>query len=163
MSWGSMRRLAAGCVAGLLSLAAAVSDGRAQQAPVQVSVGGTATVQLDGNPSTGYAWVLDGVPGIVKVDLLGYSKPQPAPGERPKLGAPQKFQALVTGVEPGSATLVFKYVRGHGGEPAKTQEVAVEVVGEAPEAGPHDPADGAPQDAMENPGEQMLDGGPGNE
>lgn len=129
----------------------------AQDVPVQVSVGDSATLQLDGNPSTGYSWVLASSPKIVTVDLLGYAKRELAPGERPVLGAPQKFQVLVTGVAPGSATLVFQYVKA-GGAPAKTQEFAVEVVGEAPSAPPEEGSADLPQDDMNNPGERMFDG-----
>jgi predicted secreted protein len=149
--------------AGVFCLSGLSYPSFAQDTRLQVSVGDTETVQLDGNPSTGYSWVADAVPKIVTVDLLGYAKPELAPGERPKLGAPQKFQALITGVAPGTATLVFKYVKGHGGLPAKTQEVAVEVVGEPPDPAPaaHDPLERQPEDAMENPGEQMFDNSTG--
>lgn len=134
----------------------------AQDTPVQVSVGDSATLQLDGNPSTGYSWILVGTPKIVTVDLLGYAKRELAPGERPVLGAPQKFQVLVTGVAPGSATLVFQYVKA-GGAPAKTQEYAVEVVGNAPSAQPEEDAADPPQDEMKDPGERMFDGTTGDQ
>jgi predicted secreted protein len=148
-------------IAGGLSLFGFPYSSLAQDTHLQISVGDAETVQLDGNPSTGYAWVVEAVPKIVTVDALGYAKPELKPGERPKLGAPAKFQMLISGVAPGTATLVFKYVRGQGGAPAKTQEVAVEVVGEPPAAAPEDPLDGPPEDAMENPGEQMFDNGAG--
>jgi len=145
-------------VLSVLPLLAAAPGSFAQDTHIQVSVGETATVQLDGSPSTGFSWVLGAVPKIVTVDLLGYAKPVLAPGERPKLGAPQKFQALVTGLAPGTATLAFTYVRGPGGEPAKTHEVLVDVVGEPPDPPAQDPLGNPPQDAMEDPGEQMFDG-----
>ncbi len=163
MSRVAMSRFAAASLAGALLLVAVSQASLAQETHLQVSVGDTATVQLDGNPSTGYSWLPEAVPNLVTVDLLGYAKPQLAPGERPKLGAPQKFQVLITGVAPGTATLVFKYVRGGTAEPAKTQSVAVEVVGEPPAAPPGDPLDTSSPDPVEDPGEQMLDGGAGNE
>ncbi|HEX2842453.1 protease inhibitor I42 family protein [Hyphomicrobium sp.] len=133
-----------------------------QQIPVQVSVGDSVTLQLDGNPSTGYSWVLVGTPKIVAVDLLGYAKRELAPGERPVLGAPQKMQVLVTGVTPGSASLVFHYVKA-GAAPAKTQEYAVEVVGDAPSAQPQEDAADPSRDEMKDPGERMFDGTTGDQ
>jgi predicted secreted protein len=162
MLWGFCRRVRWGAIAaGVLSVSVLPHQSLAQDTRIQVSVGDTETVQLDGNPSTGYAWVVDAVPNIVSVDVLGYAKADLKPGERPKLGAPAKFQVLVTGVEQGSAKLVFKYVKGQTGEPAKTQEIAVDVVGEPPSPASEDPPNRPSEDAMENPGEQMFDNGAG--
>ena len=160
MSIGPCRRAVLTLLlAGLAGLPGFSERVRAQETRVQVTVGDTTTLELDGNPSTGYAWAIDKVPKSVTVDLLGYAKRELAPGERPVLGAPQKFQVLVTGVAPGTATLVFKYVRANDPKVAKTQEVSAEVVGEAPDASPEEEGSDPPQDSMENPGEQMFDDG----
>ncbi|AHB50120.1 hypothetical protein W911_08580 [Hyphomicrobium nitrativorans NL23] len=99
----------------------------------QVSVGATTTLELDGNPSTGYRWVLDVAASenteIVTVEDAGYAKPATEPGKRPVLGAPSKQRFQVTGVASGEAMLVFYYVRSGDEAPSKTQEFLVEVIG----------------------------------
>jgi predicted secreted protein len=104
----------------------------AQATPIQITAGDTATLELDGNPSTGYAWVLQEPSSdyehVVGVEVLGYTKAKPKPGERPVLGAPQKFQVLLTGIAAGRVGLVFNYMKGGTPAPAKTQEFAVEVL-----------------------------------
>jgi predicted secreted protein len=119
----------------------------AQATPIQITVGETATLQLDGNPSTGYTWALDDVPAAysntVSVDVRGYGARDLKPGERPLLGAAQKFRVLLTGIAPGRASLVFKYVKGDTAAPATTKEFAVEVLDAAPKA--------APQEVQEEP------------
>jgi predicted secreted protein len=106
---------------------------RAQEA-LTVQLNETTTVALDGNPSTGYGWQLDDgaseSANLVQVEDLGYTKRELAPGERPVLGAPSKYQFRVTGLEVGTAKLVFNYVRGHDPAPGKTQSVSIEVMGE---------------------------------
>jgi len=101
---------------------------------LSVPVSESTTVELDGNPSTGYRWELDDGASeggeLVKVEDLGYAKRELAPGERPLLGAPSKYQFRVTGLEAGSVKLVFNYVRSGDTAPGKTQEVAIEVVGD---------------------------------
>jgi predicted secreted protein len=107
----------------------------AQAGPIQITEGDTTTLQLDGNPSTGYSWVLQDEPRaysqFVSVEVLGYSKPEPKPGERPLLGAPKKFQVLVTGTAAGRAVLVFNYVKAGTPAPAKTQQFTIEVLDRA--------------------------------
>jgi predicted secreted protein len=106
---------------------------RAQEA-LSVQVNESTTVELDGNPSTGYSWQLDDGASeggeLVKVEDLGYVKRELKPGERPVLGAPSKYQFRVTGLEAGAVKLVFNYVRGRETTPGKTQEVSIEVIGE---------------------------------
>ncbi len=162
MSTGQSRSVVTALFVAALTAISSHTSAFAQGTSVQVSVGDTATLQLDGNPSTGYSWVVASAPKIVTVDLLGYTKRELAPGERPVLGAPQKFQVMVTGVAPGSATLVLQYVRA-GGAPAKTQEYAIEVLGEAPSAAPEEEAADPAQDEMHNPGERMFDGSTGDQ
>ncbi len=118
----------------IVGLMLAPLTGWAQEGPVEVGVGDTAMIELDGNPSTGFRWVLDDAasqaPELVRVEDLGYVKRELAAGERPVLGAPSKYQFRVTGLEAGSVKLAFMYVRGNDTAPAKTQEVGIEVVGD---------------------------------
>lgn len=99
---------------------------------LQVMVGATTTIELDGNPSTGYSWVLDAA-GSANAELVsladqGYAAAVPEPGKRPVLGAPKKQRFEVTGVAAGEAKLKFDYVRSTG-EAAKSVDVVVEVIG----------------------------------
>ncbi len=104
---------------------------------LQVSVGVSATLELDGNPSTGYSWVYDeGASenaGLVTVADQGYAAAAAEPGKRPVLGAPKKQKFEVTGVEAGEAKLVFNYVRSGDAAAAKTAEYVVEVIRSDPE------------------------------
>lgn len=137
--------LAAG--AGLL-MAMPPQTASAQETPVQLTVGDTTMLVLDGNPSTGYTWVLDGAPGrVVSVELKGYVKPELKPGERPLLGKPQKFEVFVSGNEPGRASLVFKYVKAGAAAPGNTKTFAIEVLDEAQRV----PDEGAGSDAIPDP------------
>jgi predicted secreted protein len=108
---------------------------RAEDIPVQLSVGETATLQLDGSASTGYSWHLKGPPDeyrqILNIQVVGYTKPVLAPGERPLLGAPQKFQVVLTGIDAGRAYLVFNYLKAGETAPAKTQAYKIEVLDDA--------------------------------
>lgn len=107
----------------------------AQATPIQLTVGDTTTLLLDGNPSTGYRWELEPLAAdaaqVLSVDVKGYAPAKPAPGERPVLGAPQKFEVFVGGLAPGKATLAFKYVKAGTPTAARRQEFAVEVLDEA--------------------------------
>jgi predicted secreted protein len=130
----SCNRGAIVAAAAAVLLALAPGEVQAQASEMQVGVGDSATVELDGNPSTGFRWELDDGASengnLVKVEDLGYAKREVKPGERPVLGAPSKYRFLVTGLEAGSVKLVFNYGRGRDTPPAKTQEVSVEVAGE---------------------------------
>lgn len=99
----------------------------------QVAVGATTTLELDGNPSTGYRWVLDVAASenteIVTVEDAGFASAKAEPGKRPALGAPAKQRFQVTGVSAGEAMLVFYYVRSGDETPSKTREFLVEVIG----------------------------------
>lgn len=99
----------------------------------QVAVGATTTLELKGNPSTGYRWVLDAEASEnadrVTVEDAGYAAAATEPGKRPVLGAASSQRFHVTGVEAGETMLVFRYVRSGDTEPAKTEQFLVEVLG----------------------------------
>ncbi len=124
---------AATIAAAVMMSAAPLTAARAQEA-LSVQVNESTTVELDGNPSTGYSWQLDDGASeggeLVKVEDLGYVKRELKPGERPVLGAPSKYQFRVTGLEAGAVKLVFNYVRGRETAPGKTQEVSIEILGD---------------------------------
>jgi len=141
----------------LLCVLAMRLEALAQATPIQISVGETTTFELDGNPSTGYSWVLaDAHSSSVTVDMLGYAKPQLKPGERSLLGAPQKFQVLVTGVEAGNSHLVFHYVKAGEATPARTAAFDIEVLGSAPE---RDALNDEGRDLFSDPAETQDGGG----
>jgi predicted secreted protein len=106
----------------------------AQSAPVQVYTDASTVIELPGNPSTGYSWVLDDGasegPEFVKVEDLGYAMKELKEGERPVLGAPQQQQFRISGLEVAHVKLVFLYVKSRDTPPAKTEEIAIEVVGD---------------------------------
>ncbi len=136
--------ITASAVVFALATVANVSSVRAQATPIQLTVGDTTTLLLDGNPSTGYVWEPENpkdAAGCVSLTDMRHIKKAPAAGERPVLGAPQKFQVLVTGQKPCTATLAFKYVRSGTAEPASRREFAIEVLGDAgnPAAGEASP------------------------
>jgi predicted secreted protein len=116
--------------------AMAVQDlATAEDISVQLSVGETATLQLDGAASTGYSWHLKGPPDqyqqVLNIQVVGYTKPVLAPGERPLLGAQQKFQVVLSGIDAGRAYLVFNYLKAGETVPAKTQAYKIEVLDDA--------------------------------
>lgn len=156
-------------VAGVLAAAAMTPHRRAlaEDIPVQITVGDTATLQLDGNPSAGYRWVLNEPPpaGIVTVDMLGYATPELKPGERPLLGAPQKFQVLLTARDEGRAYLVFDYVKAGEASPAKTQAYKIEVLADA-SVTDNFSGDGSPRsmsrDLFQDPDDEQDGGGNDN-
>ena len=140
------------CLASLAALFAG-HGAFAQQTPVQLTVGESRTLDFEGNPSTGYAWVLaaaeDGKHRIMAVDVRGYVPGATRTGERPRLGAPASFQVLLTGVSPGRTTLTFHYVNPGTATVASSRSFAIEVLGEAA-VQPSD-VDEAQEDALDGP------------
>jgi predicted secreted protein len=146
--------ITASAVVFALATVANVSSVRAQATPIQLTVGDTTTLLLDGNPSTGYVWELEDpkdAAGCVSLSDMRYMKNAPAAGERPVLGAPQKFQVLVTGQKPCTTTLAFKYVRSGTPEPASRREFAIEVLGYAANPAPQEEAPDLAPDPTSDP------------
>jgi hypothetical protein len=146
---------------GVLGVIVIRHEALAQVTPIQITVGDTVTLQLDGNPSTGYSWVLQDAPreyfAFVSVDVLGYAKPALKPGERPVLGAAQKFQVLVTGIDAGHANLVFNYLKAGDPTPARTAEFAIEVLDDGTLE--RDASDSPRRDLFPNPSDEQDGGG----
>lgn len=147
-----IRRSIVRCAA---SFAAVLISGgaSAQETPVQLSVGETKTLELEGNPSTGYAWVLNEARGtggqVVSVDVRGYVPGAKRSGERQRLGAPAPFQVLLTGIKPGHVSLTFDYARGGAPSAGSSRSFAVEVL-DAAAAEPQS-VDPAQEEAGEDP------------
>jgi inhibitor of cysteine peptidase len=93
--------------------------------------GASFTLELPGNPSTGYRWRLDAAKSenasIVTIEDLGYVKSDPPPGEKRRMGAPASYRFRITGVSQGTAKLVFEYVQPWVGKPARLEEHTVQV------------------------------------
>lgn len=127
-----MRALLSVTGAALLIIGAIAQGFAANDETLQVMVGATQTIELDGNPSTGYSWVLDAAASenadLVTVADQGYAAAAAEPGKRPVLGAPKTQRFEVTGVAAGEAKLKFNYVRSTG-DAAKSVDVVVEVIG----------------------------------
>ena len=110
-------------------LAALAFSGEAADATgkLDLKIGESAEILLDGNPSTGYHWRLDpdrsdGL-AFVKVEILGYRAPSEAkPG---LVGAPAPFTVQVTCRNSGMAHLEFAYVSPAGAVSDKTAREAV--------------------------------------
>lgn len=149
-------------VVGLVILSAGGRyEALAQVAPIQITAGDTVTLELDGNPSTGYTWVLQSGQehlSLITVQSLGYVKPASKPGTRPVLGAPQKFQVLVTALSAGQARLVFDYVKAGEAKPARTAEFAIEILDDAASAQP-DASDAERRDLFPDADDEVDAGG----
>lgn len=132
---------------GILVLMAALlpHSARANDIPVQITVGDTTTLELDGDPSTGHRWILNEPPpaNIVTVDIQGFVNPGPGTPP-PQPGAPAKFVVLLTAVDAGRIYLVFDYVKPGEAKPEKTQAYKVEVLDDA-NAAQALPDDGSPR------------------
>lgn len=83
---------------------------------VELQVGGTLTVTLCSNPSTGFGWQKPeiGDPGMVRQSAHEFI---PSQGEKPPPGAPGKETWVFEAVEQGQTTVSFSYSRPwEGGE-----------------------------------------------
>ncbi len=95
---------------------------------IVLSVGGTLTLTLESNASTGYSWQLDSIsdPSVVAYVSNEYVPPAPVEGDMMIVGAPGeevwKFRATAS----GQAIIKMVYVGpGAGGEVAHTMTITV--------------------------------------
>lgn len=98
-----------------VGMTAPSDDAPATQAPVAVSidltVGNSSSVILDGNPTTGFVWQIVSVSSdAVKAETAVMATPMKK-GEPPVCGAPAPTQVTFTGVKPGKSTVVLEYKR----------------------------------------------------
>ena len=125
-----------------MAFAAAALCGYAQEAPAEVSVpvemqvGETVSVILDGNPTTGYTWELvEPIPAMspvfVSVNLLEEKEREctAAESENPCCGAPRPTSVKMTGVHAGHLRFSVQYHRAweQGVPPMRVQTFVVTV------------------------------------
>lgn len=82
--------------------------------------------QLEGNPSTGYKWVLNKTTSTglesVEVEPLGYG---PSEGKAGMVGTPAPFKFRITCIKTGSANLFFDYIGPTGKRSRESHETWV--------------------------------------
>jgi inhibitor of cysteine peptidase len=125
-----MRILTAAAVAGALLSAAGCSaaadatvTGEDDGGTVTVRDGGTLTVELDSNPTTGYTWLEASVPGVLEARGEPVFEP-----ESDALGAPGVQTLTYDVVGPGEGTLELEYARAFESvQPEDTFSVTVVV------------------------------------
>ena len=97
---------------------------------VGLIAGGSTTIALPGNPTTGYSWRLNRAAstnlGVVRIADGGFVRPVGGP----PIGAPGEQRFSITAQRPGSAVAVFEYLRPweRGIPPARTRRVRIDVV-----------------------------------
>lgn len=78
---------------------------------IDLTVGKSSSVILDGNPTTGFLWEIVSVSSdAVKAETAIVATPMKK-GEQPVCGAPSPTQVTFTGVKPGKSTVVLEYKR----------------------------------------------------
>ena len=94
--------------------------------PIELSVGGRATIELEANPTTGYQWEPASEPdsSVLRVVSDEYRS-----GGSGAVGSGGTQVMVIEGVAAGSTTLDLRYVRPweDGGEPAETAAYEVTV------------------------------------
>jgi predicted secreted protein len=126
------RRSVAAALAITALLLAVVAFGQSRAGEAADLVRGTSfVIELPGHPSTGYVWQLDAAQSanasIVRIEDLGYTAREPAPGEKPRVGAPASYRFRITGSADGTAELAFAYLQPWVGTPARTERQTVRV------------------------------------
>ena len=93
---------------------------------VEVPQGGTLSVRLPSNPTTGYSWSVAGDPAPLRFVKTKNTK---SGDSKPALGAPSTQQLTFAATSIGISTLTLEYRRPweHGGAAAKTFTVKVKV------------------------------------
>lgn len=105
-------------------------------ATVKLALGGTLTITLESNPSTGFTWSLAGLAGP-ELEMVGEPQYVPPVSTTPLVGAPgsQVFTFRTTGVgmppagTPAVVQVALDYKRGFEPDvaPAKTFRITVEI------------------------------------
>ena len=109
-----------GCAAPGSAVITSADDGKA----VTVRTGGTVTVELEGNPTTGYTWMEAALPGV----LESRDEPEFEPSSD-ALGAGGMMTLTYDAIEVGEGTLELEYARPwESMQPEDTFSVTVKVV-----------------------------------
>jgi inhibitor of cysteine peptidase len=74
---------------------------------IEISVGDTFDVVLEGNPTTGFGWIVESGDSAI-VEVTGEPEFEP---ESDLVGAPGEFTFVFEGMSPGTTTLEFAYRR----------------------------------------------------
>ncbi|KAJ3368030.1 hypothetical protein GGF31_006863 [Allomyces arbusculus] len=96
------------------------------QRTVNVAVGEKFTIDIEGNPTTGYNWEFFGPTDLVKILYNGYNNYAVPAG---MTGSGGVFVWEMQAAVPGSALLTFGYKRAHDKQPADTYRVQLNVRG----------------------------------
>ncbi|KNE60892.1 hypothetical protein AMAG_06653 [Allomyces macrogynus ATCC 38327] len=94
------------------------------QRTVNVAVGEKITIDIEGNPTTGYNWEFFGPTDLVKMMWSDYHNKAAPAGVT---GAGGVFLWEMEAAVPGSAVLTFGYKRAHDKQPADTYRVQLNV------------------------------------
>ena len=93
-----------------------------QEVSAELCVGDTQVLELSGNPTTGYTWMLaeplpTGCPVSVEIDYTT------TPTKRPISGSGGIFKVKYTGITPGSATVALIYARPWARDTTQSQKI----------------------------------------
>lgn len=118
--------------AGHVATAEVSADICADEAPaiavtMELTVGQSDSVVLDGNPTTGFTWNIAEQKGDAAEVSLELRHAEPADDEPPLCGAPTPTVVTVTGVKPGSSTITLEYKRAWEKETPALRRVTFEV------------------------------------
>lgn len=106
-----------------MSLAGSLAEARTAR---DLRLGNSFEFQLEGNPSTGYKWVLNETTSsgldLVQVESLGYG---PSDGKPGMVGAPAPFKFRITCIKAGFADLFFDYIGPTGKRSRESHETWV--------------------------------------
>lgn len=85
---------------------------------IDLAVGKSSSVILDGNPTTGFTWNVASVSSDAVKVSTAIMPAKVKKGAPPVCGAPAPTQVTFTGVKPGKSTVVLEYKRTWETEPA---------------------------------------------
>lgn len=109
-----------GAILGLMLLTPALA-----QESIALARGGSRTIELTENPSTGYAWRIDRAASAgldrVAIEDKGHRRGKNLPG------APGTHVWVIHALKPGQATIHFAYQRPWEPEPVETREIILDV------------------------------------
>lgn len=102
------------------------ADAAASESLLKLTPGGSATIKLSENPSTGYSWKIDRQQSS-NLDILRIDDNGVARGGGNMIGAPGTHKWSVEALSPGQAIIDFVYQRPWENAPVQTHRVTVQV------------------------------------
>jgi inhibitor of cysteine peptidase len=119
-------RMHLGCLTAIAMMVTVNAQASAADQTLRLTVGQSASIELQENPSTGYRWGLDATAGsnlsILRISDRGFSERN---GGRRLVGAPGIHRWDIEAVAAGTARVVFVYRRPWEDKAARRHEVAV--------------------------------------